>query len=291
MDGGYIHYRSIDLLSKALPRPLAYWFAVRIADRIFYNDRKGREAVTNNLRKVLEYNGLRPSRRRLNVMARQTFQNFSKYVIDFFRYGKFNSQKVDRLVSIEHPEAIEQSLDYGRGVIVVSAHYGSWEIGAGVLAGMGYPLNAVVLREKNQKTNRLFESRRGRRGIQSIGLGSAAMGVIRALRKKQFVAILADRDYSRNNRQTPFFGVPASLPAGPAIICMKTGAPLLPAFLVRQEDDNYLLRFKKPVTLDSNPTVDSIQSSICRILEEEISKNPTQWYMFREFWNYSGNGK
>ncbi len=287
----YVQYKSIDMLSRALPRPLAYWFAVRIADRVFYNDKRGRQAVISNLRTVLEYNGLRPSRRRLNLMARRTFQNFSKYVIDFFRYGKFTRQKVERLVSIEHPEAIDQAMDHGRGVLAVSAHYGSWEIGAAVLAGMGYPFNAVVLQEKCKKTNRLFEDRRSRRGIKPIALGRAARGVIKALRKKEFVAILADRDYSRNQYQMPFFGVPSSLPRGPATICVKTGAAMLPAFLVRQEDDNYLLRFMKPIAPNSESTVESIQLSICRILEKEISRDPTQWYMFREFWDYSGNGK
>ncbi len=290
MDDEYIQYKSIDVLSRVLPRPLAYWVGIRVSDRFFYNDNRGRHAVMSNLRKIIECRGISPSRRRLRLMARRTFQNFGKYVVDFFRYGKFTREKVDRLVSIEHGERLDEALEPGNGVLAVTAHYGSWEIGGAVLAALGYPVSAIVLPENNKRTDRLFQRRREVRGIKPIPLGKAARGAMKALQRGEFVAILADRDYTKNNKQFKFFGVPAYLPTGPAALCMRTGASLLPAFLVRQKDDNYLLRFSEPLIPAENETVESIQEAICGILEKEISKDPTQWYMFREFWNYSGDG-
>jgi KDO2-lipid IV(A) lauroyltransferase len=156
---------------------------------------------------------------------------------------------------------------------------------------MGYPTNAVVLPENNKKTNRLFSARRERRGIKPIMLGNAARGVVSALRRNEFVAILADRDYTSHERQVDFFGTPAYLPLGPATLCIKAGAPILPAFLVRREDDSYLMRFAEPIFAGPRDTLDSIQASVCRTLEAEILKDPTQWYMFHEFWDYTGEGK
>lgn len=290
MDSEYIKYKSADIVSRCLPRPLAYWIGLRIADRFFYADCNGRKAVMGNLSKVMEFKGIRSSRSQLRFMARRTFQNFGKYMVDFFRYGQFTREKVERMVSLEHPERIEQAVNFGNGVIVITAHYGSWEIAGAVLSALGYPVNVIVLPESNKRTDRLFKLRREGRGVKSIPIGYAATGALKALRRRELVGILADRNYGRNQNQFKFFGVPTFLPAGPATLSLRTNAPIAPVFLVRQSNDSYMFRFREPVIPEKGDTLESIQYKICRILEDEISKDPMQWYMFRAFWNYSGKG-
>ena len=122
------------------------------------------------------------------------------------------------------------------------------------------------------------------RGLKVIPLGSAAIGTLKALKKGEFVALLADRDYSQHRDHFKFFGKQARFPRGPAMLCVRTGAVILPGFLLRLPDDTYLLRMYKPIRAVTDSTSD-IQGQLCRILEKEIGANPTQWYMFDEFWD------
>jgi len=284
MDREYILYRTADFLSHVLPRRFAYWIGLRVADRFYRRDAYGRSAVISNLRHILEFKGVRPSEETLEKLARRTFQYFGKYLVDFFRFTRMSRAEVDRIVSIEHPEYIDQARALGRGGLAVSAHLGSSEIAGAVVVALGLPLNAVVLPESDQKINALFQSRREGRGLKVIPLGHAARGTLKALKNKEWAALLADRDYSARNDLVHFFGAPARLPRGPVALCVKTGAPILPTFLLRQDDDTFLLRFHSPIIPHGSSSFLDIQGQICKILEQEIGERPSQWFMFEEFW-------
>ena len=82
-----------------------------------------------------------------------------------------------------------------------------------------------------------------------------------------------------------FFGKPAHLSSGPARIAVKTQAPLVPTFLLRQPDDTFLLRLYPPIVPEPWTTVAELQERIRDVLEQEIGRNPLQWFMFNDFWN------
>lgn len=283
-DAGYISYRMAQAISLALPRRFAYWLGLRIADRFFALDHTGRAAVMSNFEHILQAKGIRASKDQLSKMARKNFQMFGKYIVDFFKFSNFTDNSVKRLVSIEHPERLEQAESLGRGVLMITAHLGNWELGAAVLASLGKPLNAVVQPQSSNKVNELFQKHREKRGIKIIPMGSAARGVLRALQRKEFVAMLADRDYTAHNEVIPFFGKPARLPSGPARIALKTGSPLVPAFLLRQSDDTFLFRVHRPIIPGPSDSPDDLRGRIRDVMEEEISANPLQWFMFNDFW-------
>jgi len=285
MNSEYLLYRAGDLLSQFLPRPFAYWVGLRTADYFYRRDHRGRRAVMSNLQHILEFRGVHASGETLERMARQTFQNFGKYLVDFFRFTRMSKAQVDRMISIEHKEYISQCARGEHGVLAVTAHFGSWEMAAIVMTALGYSINVVVLEQSNRKINDLFQRRREMRGMKVIPLGRAARGTLEALRRREFVALLADRDYSHHRHLVDFFGRPARLPRGPATLCVKTGAVIMPAFLLRQPGDTFLLRVHKPLDAGGKVDVAGVQAQLCRILEEEIGENPTQWYMFEEFWN------
>jgi len=257
-----------------------------MADMFYRRDVRGRSAVILNLCHILEFKGVRPSEETLERMARKTFQHFGKYLVDFFRFKRLSRDQVDRIVSIEHMEYVEQARALDRGVLVVTAHLGSWEIGGAVCASLGCPMHVVIFPERNQKTAALFQKRRENRGMTVVPLGQAGRHVLRALRDKKMVALLADRDYGARNNSVTFFGVPVHLPRGPATLCARTGAPILPGFLLREDDDTFLLRFHQPIVPGKDESVVDIQHKICRVLEQEIGERPSQWFMFDEFWTH-----
>lgn len=284
MKNDYLQFKAADFFSQILPRRFAYWIALRVADRYYCLDSRGRRAVMSNLRRIMLYKGISPSEQMLSGMARKTFQNFGKYLVDFFKYNRVNRWLVLRLVSTQNMKFLDQALELGKGALVVSAHLGSTEIGGAVLAALGYKLNGVVLSEPDRKIDKLFQRRRARRGVKVIPLGRAARGVLEALRRNEVVILLADRDYNGKSREVSFFGARARLPTGPAVLSVKTGAPIVTAFMLREPDDTYLLKFHPPLAPEPGMTPAQLQSKICALMEEEIAKYPSEWFMFDDFW-------
>lgn len=281
---GYASYRLAAFLSRRLPAPAAYWVGLRVADLYCALQRRDREAVAANLRRIYEWRGVRPARGTIDGMTRKTFQHFGKYLVDFFRFSRLTRDEVDRRVSIERADHLEGAFELGRGVIVVTAHFGNWELGGAVLAALGYPVSAVVLPQRMKRLETLLRHQREERGVNVIPLGESAFASMRALRKGGLLALLADRDFTRHHARVPFFGFPADLPMGAAWLSERTGAPVVPAFLYRQEDDSFLLKLHRPIDPAEAGSKEAIMDRIVAILQAEIAERPYQWFIFRDFW-------
>lgn len=281
----YLSYRLAQIVSRGLPRRFAYWVGLRVADRLFARDHKGRRAVMSNLSRILATQGVHASEETLRQMARRNFQYFGKYLVDFFKFSRFALKDVNRMVSLEHLEYLEQAERLGRGVILITAHIGNWELAGAVLTALGRRVSAVFFPQRVGKINELFQKHRSQRGIRLIPFGHAARGVLEALKNKEHVAVLADRDYT-SHRDEPilFFGCPARLPSGPARIAVKTGAPVAPIFILRQDDDTFRLRFHPPIIPSPDTSVEQMRLRIRDAIESEIARQPMQWFMFDDFW-------
>lgn len=280
----YPLYSMVSRLSRILPRRFAYWIGLRIADLFYLLDRKGRAGVCDNLRRVYVFRGEALSERKLCRLARLTFRNFGKYMIDFFRHGALSQDEIARLIDLQDIHYLQEAHQRGRGVLVVTAHLGNWEIGGALLAGLGYPVSAVVLTYQKRRMDELFQRHRARRGYRVIPLGRAVRDVIACVRRGEVVALAADRDFSADNYRVPIFGAPARMPRGPAWIAARTGAAVVPSFLIRRPDDTYRACFYPPILPDEAGTPDAIQRRMVDILEQVIAEYPHQWFIFRNYW-------
>lgn len=285
----YTSYRAAQVISQTLPRRFAYWLGLRIADHFYASDHFGRCAVMSNFRQILAVQGVAASDVTLAQMARRNFQYFGKYLVDFFKFARFTPARIKNLVSMEHFEYLEQAEALGRGILFITAHLGNWELGGAILAALGRRIHAVFLPQRINKINQLFQKHRSQRGIQCIPLGHAARGVMEALKRRECVAMLADRDFTAHHHPIVFFGRPAHLSSGPARIAVKTQAPLVPCFLLRQPDDTFLMRFYPAIVPEPLTTAVELQERIRDVLEQEIGRNPLQWFMFDDFWNPGRN--
>ncbi len=221
-------------------------------------------------------------------MAKKVFLNFGLYLADFFRYESLTSADIAELINIDGLAHLENAYSAGRGVILITAHLGNWELGGAVITAMGYPLTAVAFPERVGKTNELFQKQRRRRGMQILTFGEAARGALAALKRGEMVAMLADRDFTNHRDMIDFFGRPARLPAAPARISAKTGAPILPGFILRQSDNRFTMRFHPPLWPESRRDNLAVRTAIRDILQAEVSADPTQWFVFEDFWNTGG---
>lgn len=280
----YFAYWIAGFLCRTVPRHFAYWLSLRIADCYYFCDRRGRKALMDNLRQVMSFRGCHPTERELRLTARITFQFFGKYLVDFFRFQRLSEADIRQLVTIEHPEYIEQAWRAGKGVIAVTAHLGNWEIGGAVLASMGYPLNVVALKQPSAKLNDFFQKHRRKRGMVVVPLGSSVKRLIGALRRKEFIALLADRDYSEHHEPTLICGALACMPRGASWLAAKTGAVVLPGFVFRKEDDTFLMKMYPPIVPEAGMSQEFLQQKINHALEDAIGAYPHQWFMFQSVW-------
>jgi KDO2-lipid IV(A) lauroyltransferase len=220
----------------------------------------------------------------LDRMTRQTFENFGLYLVDFFRYRHMTAARVDRMVTIEHPEYLDQLSGCGRGMVIVTAHLGNWELAGAVLAVRGVRLNAVALSHPNRRTDRLFRHRREQRGFKVIPLDQAIPGCLAALGRKEGVALLMDRDYSGTGKDFTFFGRPARFAVGAATLAVRTESVVFTGFLMRQSDDSFVLKIWPPIAANRSMPVQELQATLCARLEQTVAEYPTQWFMFEKFW-------
>ena len=278
----YWLFVTAEFLAKLLPRRFSYWIVLRLADTYYRSDIRARKAIRSNLRRVTEHQGLKLSDAALEQMVRQVFQGFSKYLIDFITFSHLSREEAEALVDIENPERLAEVRALKKGALFVTGHLGNWELGGAVLVSMG-----------QKKLDNLFMSYRRKRGINVVSLGLMVVRhLLDVLAKGEFVALLADRDYTPRHQAVDFFGAPACLPRGAAWISSHYKVPILPGFLLRKEDDRFVLRLYPLLNAQGDQDEDALHQQLRDVLEDGISSAPTQWFMFENLWdgNPYGNG-
>ncbi|MFA5320587.1 MAG: hypothetical protein WBE75_00270 [Candidatus Omnitrophota bacterium] len=287
----YFLYRTGQFIALRLPLKSVYGLAVFIADLHFLFCRHDRRAVYFNLKAIFP----RKSENEIRTIRRSIFRNFAKYLVDFFRYPILNREFIDRNVSVRNIHYLDEALANGKGGIVLAAHIGNWELGGVVVAALHYPFSAVALTHKNEKVNRFFDEKRETMGIKVIPLRHSLRKCFRVLKDNGLVALLGDREFTRNGGViAEFLGKRALLPQGPAFLALKSGAAIIPGCMVRNTGDRFTLMFEKPIyPPDAGSFEDNLrllQTETSRVIEKWIRSFPEQWYVFRQYWADGGNG-
>ena len=282
----YALYRIGQFIALALPLKIGYKIAIFVSDLHYIFARGDRRDVKRNLKVIFPEKSDREIR---NIRIRM-FRNFAKYLVDFFRFQKIDKEYVKKNICIENSRYFDEALSKGKGVIVLSAHIGNWELGGLAVSLSGYPLWAVVLAHKDKKVNAFFDRQRGSKskGMKVIPMGIAVRKCFEVFKQNEMVALVGDRDFNENGTALDFFGKASYFPQGPAVFSLKTGASIVPTFMVRNRDDSFTLKIEKPIEFNpsGNKEKDLLEiiSRYKIIFEDYIRKYPDQWYMFRRFW-------
>ncbi|MCX5701533.1 MAG: lysophospholipid acyltransferase family protein [Candidatus Omnitrophica bacterium] len=280
----YILYKIGLFIALYMPLKIAYKLAIFISDLHYILAREDRKAVRDNLKVIYP----EKSEKELRKIRLRMSRNFAKYLVDFFRFSILDTEYIKKNIKVENIEYYDKAMAEGKGVIALSAHLGNWELGAVVIALLGYPFWVVALPHKHKRVDNFFNSQRKSKGVKVIPLGNAARSCLNVLKNNEIVALVGDRDFNDKGIVMDFFGKPTHLPQGPAAFALKTGARIVPCFMFRNEDDSFTLKMEKPV--EFNPTGDkdkdlkALVEQYKVIIENYIRKYVDQWYMFRRFW-------
>jgi len=284
----YLAYLIGHFLAMALPLEASYAVAAAIADILYLLSGRDRGAVIKNLKIV---SGGRLSDRELTRIAQGVFRNFAKYLVDFFRFSVIDEEYIKRFVKIEGLENVDKARSAGKGVILLSAHIGNWELGGFVLSLLRQPLKAVVLRHENKKVNAFFRKQRTLSNMQPVETGITLRACYDVLKNNGLLAVLGDRDFSKNKKGLliEFFGHPTLVPKGAAVLSRRLGSAIVPCFMIRQEDDTFRFFFGEPIYPDmkreEKVEIKSLAARYTAVIESYVKRYPSQWYMFREVWN------
>lgn len=214
-------------------------------------------------------------------------------------YAHLGREAVYTLLAARHPgtvqgevrhqglDALERGLAAGHGVVLTGGHFGNWELGVGSLAEAGFPISAVVRRQRNPLFDRRIREIRLGFGIDLIDRGSAPRRALRALRANRIVVFIADQDARRAGVFVPFFGRLASTPRGPAVLAQRTGASLAFIAPVRGEGDRLDVRVE-PLEVDRGgepeDVVRRITAAYVASLEAAVRAAPQQYLWHHRRW-------
>ena len=279
----YISYYAIYYTVRWFPRGLCRWLGQWVALLVFAFSNKDRGNLSRNFALVMGKPCHHPDVRKA---VKSVFLNYARYMVDFFLFPQLAPHKVKSYFStIKGRDTLDAALARGKGVLLVSAHIGNWEIGGNLLRVFGYPLTVVGLPHNSAQTNALVRHLRSARGMDIIEVGDSAFSVVEilnALRANRIVAMVGDQDHLGSGQAVRFLGHRLRMPAGPVVLAMMSGAALIPTFVLEKPDGTYSGILEHPMPIDTQGDRDqAIQRNLQRlagVFESYIKQYPEQWY-------------
>jgi KDO2-lipid IV(A) lauroyltransferase len=265
-------------LGKWLPRGVLFVLADLLADATHWTNAEPARNLRANLRSAFP----RWSEREVEEHSKRIFRNFARNLVDYGRFHMMTDEALDLLLpSIQNLHFLEEPFAKGRGVILVTGHIGNWELGAMFFGRHGFKINVVTIPEGSERIDSIRGAYRTRQNIRTIvvdGSPFSSLEIVAALRRGEIVAMLVDRWEGTDGIPAKFFGEDRRFPRGPFVLSRATGAPVIPAFIVR-DGNIYRGVVDPPVFMDASEDEPGARR-VSESLERMIRTYPDQWYNF-----------
>lgn len=214
--------------------------------------------------------------------ARRSFVNLAKSVIDLMRLERLNPANIGRYHTVVNQQSFDAAAVHGKGGVLLTGHFGSWELTGAGIRMRGYPIHFLVGQQHNRWVDKEMNRVRASAGIGIIHLGAAAKGVFRVLKDNGMVALLSDQDAGADGVIVDFFGRKASTPKGPAAFVLKTGATICAGFTVRDSKYHNTLymedAYREEPTGDTEADIKRITQRYTAALEKYIRLYPDHYH-------------
>ncbi len=249
---------------------------------------KRREKITiENISKAfpqLDENGVKK-------ICKESYHNLGITLIELLTIPYLTENEIKNYIKYDNIELINEAYNRNKGLIVLSGHFGNWELTAyslGVYFQM--PVSIIVKPQKNYISDRYLNKFRSMSGNKMIPMGNAARQIIKAIKDKETIAMLVDQSADKDKDIfVDFFGRPAITYEAPAMIALKYKCPIIIGFSHRQNDGTYIVNTKEIDYSDLDDSKESIIELTKRhveILEDNIRKNPGHWAWQHKRWKH-----
>jgi Kdo2-lipid IVA lauroyltransferase/acyltransferase len=220
-------------------------------------------------------------------VTRETYRHLGRETVAMVRLSRLSRQEVLARTEVPGWAELEEGMREGKGGLLVTGHYGNWEVAAAAVAARGYPIEAVVKRQRNLLVDARVQAARARLGVGTIEMREAPRRVPRALAQGKCIGIVADQDARAAGVWVPFFGIPTSSFRGPALFALRFRAPVFAAVARRVAGGRYRIeseRIPLPHTGDLERDVLHLTAALAAHLEREIRREPGQYFWFHKRW-------
>ena len=274
-------YRVATLAASVLPRPVRLRVAAGVADIASRRFPTERTVVRRNLTRILPG----APARELDALVGAVFRNFAVCFADLITANRRDD--VRALVSaIEGMGALEDAVRTGRGLVVLTAHVGNWELAGRMLARDGArPTHVVVEAEADPAVERFLRGGEAPVRFVTRAAPTTSLALLTALRRGEIVALQGDRALgTRGDVWTRFFGAPAPFPLGPFVLARAAGAPVVPAFCLLDGNRRYRIVVGAPWHVHAGAETDALGRWVS-VLEAMVRRHPAQWFNFYDVWS------
>ncbi len=281
-------YRAASRLARTLPRVGADSLSDNLSKLAVRGSAERRMLVERNLRRVL---GPDLPADELDRLVLASFQAYGRYWVDSFRLPGMSVPEIDWGIDYEGYEHIARARARGFGPLIVLPHLGGWEwAGFWITRVERIPLTAVVEPVEPPALFDFFADFRRTLGMHVVPLGpEAGTAVLRAIKERHVICLLSDRDIEGNGVEVEFFGEVTKLPAGPATLALRTGAPIIPMATYFKPEGGIWCTVRPPLPVERRAKrlredVVRITQSIAHALEDLIRVAPEQWHIQQPNW-------
>ncbi|WP_433365834.1 phosphatidylinositol mannoside acyltransferase [Actinoplanes sp. CA-142083] len=272
-------------LVRALPQPVARSLFMAAADRAYKKNGPGTQRLRKNLTQVVG-EGMP------DELVRDGLRSYARYWLEAFRLPSLSKEQLlaGFGISDEHYDWIKTGATDGRGIILALPHLANWDAAAGWVVSNGWRMVTVAERLKPEGVYRQFMAYRENLGMEVVPLTGGARSPLdvlaERLRQGFVVCLLSDRDLSRNGVEVEFFGGRTRMPAGPAILAIRTGAPLYAVDLSFHPTQTYAVL--RPITPPTEGPLDQRVKATTQMLADAyaagIAEHPQDWHMLQKLW-------
>ncbi|MDQ6692804.1 MAG: hypothetical protein M3014_00045 [Chloroflexota bacterium] len=279
----------------SLPTPAGYFLADRLGDVGFRVARRSRLAAISNMRHVLGPVSM-PD---LKWAVRQVFHNVTRSYYDLCRAPSLTDAEIDKLVDFDEAgwERVAQLHREGRGVILVSGHFGAFDEITQVITRHGVPITVLVAKMKPAWLSDFITDLRAARGLHTLlvddeeGRGTnlgALKKSMTILRSGEVLGVVADRNMEQQGVHIPFFGYETVVAPGVAKMALRTRAAVVVSFCTRLPGGRYSVIFDEPIEpVGSASNEEDIRNLLMKIFarfEYHIGRTPEQWILLQPVW-------
>ncbi|GAA1899339.1 lysophospholipid acyltransferase family protein [Asanoa iriomotensis] len=275
------------------PRPVRHGLASTVSVASYLGWRSKRLVTQDNMAKVL---GLPVGHPEVRRAALRSWSNYGRTAasllcLPFEDMLDVDARTTDLTEGMTWRECLQKAMAPGRGAIITTGHFGSWDL-AGAIAARHVPLSAIVDTFKDDRLNSLLQGHRRDKSVDIIPVSGAARRVMAELLASRAVAIVVDRPVTAQHAvEVTFFGHRTHVPAGAATLAVKSGAAIMPGYFWYAPDNGYYIRTFPPMFPRAVSDAAERAAEVRRLTqymfdcqEMVVRHCPTQWFMFRRFW-------
>jgi KDO2-lipid IV(A) lauroyltransferase len=282
----YWAYRAMAAAARGLPEPLARVAGDTAARAMAEAMGPRRRMVRRHLRRA---SGGTLRGFALERQVQRAFASYARYWVESFRLSTMSPADLDARMTPVGFDNLQVAFEAGNGVIIVTPHLGGWDFGGAWFASKGYKATVVVEPLEPPALFEWFASMRREMGLEIVPLGpSAGTTILRRVKEGGIVGLVCDRDLSGGGVPVTFFGEGTTMPSGPAVLALRTGAPILPAVVYFEGHEGHRGVIRPPIPVERTGSfrddVARVMQAVAHEFEDLIRVDPAQWHLFQPNW-------